>query len=400
MASRPQRVILCFSCLLALSVSQYSYHGGSGCVGQCVRIQECQQLLSLFKQKPLPTQSVQLLRQSHCGFEGINPKVCCPNSQSVTPIATSSGGGGYMQPVWNTKPQEQRLASSWESHRNARLVPAKECGIDNSQRIWGGNRTDLEQYPWTALFEYQSPTGIKKFLCGGALITKRYVVTAAHCLARSELRGYTLLTVRLGEFDTEQNPDCERDLFSGKESCAPFPEDFGVQRIIIHPEYEARSTNRFNDIGLVRLDREAQFNEFVKPICLPFDEAVSNRHLGEELVVTGWGRTETMKASNVKLQVWLPVVSNEDCGRVYREKRLDIGDGQLCAGGVDGKDSCTGDSGGPLMSTGVSSRDGRSRYFLAGVVSFGPDPCGRKDWPGVYTRVARYTDWILNQLAD
>jgi secreted trypsin-like serine protease len=102
----------------------------------------------------------------------------------------------------------------------------------------------------------------------------------------------------------------------------------------------------------------------------------------------------------VKLQVWLPVVSNEDCGKVYREKRLDIGDGQLCAGGVEGKDSCTGDSGGPLMSTGISSRDGRTRYFLAGVVSFGPDPCGRKDWPGVYTRVARYTDWILNQLAN
>jgi secreted trypsin-like serine protease len=107
-----------------------------------------------------------------------------------------------------------------------------------------------------------------------------------------------------------------------------------------------------------------------------------------------------VKASNVKLQVWLPVVSNEDCGRVYQEKRLDIGDGQLCAGGVEGKDSCTGDSGGPLMSTGMSSRDGRTRYFLAGVVSFGPDPCGKKDWPGVYTRVARYTDWILNQLAD
>jgi hypothetical protein len=107
-----------------------------------------------------------------------------------------------------------------------------------------------------------------------------------------------------------------------------------------------------------------------------------------------------VKASNVKLQVWLPVVSNDDCGRVYQEKRVDIGSGQLCAGGVQGKDSCTGDSGGPLMSTGTSSRDGRTRYFVAGVVSYGPEPCGKKDWPGVYTRVASYTDWILNQLAD
>jgi hypothetical protein len=66
--------------------------------------------------------------------------------------------------------------------------------------------------------------------------------------------------VRLGEFDTEQNPDCEKDLLSGAETCAPLPQDFGVQRIIAHPQYEPRSNNRFNDIGLVRLDGDAQFN--------------------------------------------------------------------------------------------------------------------------------------------
>lgn len=107
----------------------------------------------------------------------------------------------------------------------------------------------------------------------------------------------------------------------------------------------------------------------------------------------------TVKASNVKLQVWLPVVNSEDCNRIYGEKRISIGNGQLCAGGVEGKDSCIGDSGGPLMSTGISSRDGRARYFVAGVVSFGPESCGTKDWPGVYTRVSHYTDWILDQLA-
>ena len=108
----------------------------------------------------------------------------------------------------------------------------------------------------------------------------------------------------------------------------------------------------------------------------------------------------TVKASTVKLQVWLPVVGLEDCDRLYRTKRVSIGDGQLCAGGIEGKDSCVGDSGGPLMSTGISPRDGRTRYFMAGVVSFGPELCGIKDWPGVYTRVSQYTDWILNQLAE
>jgi len=108
----------------------------------------------------------------------------------------------------------------------------------------------------------------------------------------------------------------------------------------------------------------------------------------------------TVKSSNVKLQVWLPVVKSEDCGRIYSEKRISIGDGQLCAGGIEGKDSCVGDSGGPLMSTGISPRDGRTRYFVAGVVSFGPELCGTKNWPGVYTRLSQYTDWILNQLAE
>jgi hypothetical protein len=66
--------------------------------------------------------------------------------------------------------------------------------------------------------------------------------------------------IRLGEFDTEQNPDCEPDLLSGQQICAPPPQDLGIERIIVHPQYGARTINRFNDIGLVRLDRDAQFN--------------------------------------------------------------------------------------------------------------------------------------------
>jgi hypothetical protein len=66
--------------------------------------------------------------------------------------------------------------------------------------------------------------------------------------------------VRLGEFDTEQDSDCETDLYSGKPYCAPSPQDIGIERIILPPNYEARSTNRFDDIGLIRLDQDAQFN--------------------------------------------------------------------------------------------------------------------------------------------
>jgi hypothetical protein len=66
--------------------------------------------------------------------------------------------------------------------------------------------------------------------------------------------------VRLGEFDTEQDPDCERDFISGEETCAPPPQDLGIERIIVHPRYESGSNNKFDDIGLVRLDGDVEFN--------------------------------------------------------------------------------------------------------------------------------------------
>lgn len=75
---------------------------------------------------------------------------------------------------------------------------------------------------------------------------------------------------------------------------------------------------------------------------------------------------------------------------------MDLGSGQLCAGGVQGKDSCAGDSGGPLMT--LYPYKVEYYYFLVGVVSFGPTPCGLKNWPGVYTRVSNYVDWIKQNI--
>lgn len=66
-----------------------------------------------------------------------------------------------------------------------------------------------------------------------------------------------------------------------------------------------------------------------------------------------------------------------------------MGLGQMCAGGEAGKDSCKGDSGGPLMNP------SEKKYFeLVGVVSFGPYPCAEDNVPGVYTKVYEYNSWI------
>lgn len=76
-------------------------------------------------------------------------------------------------------------------------------------------------------------------------------------------------------------------------------------------------------------------------------------------------------------------------------RKLAIGDHQLCVGGVEGEDSCNGDSGGPLMRI----KNGfPPKWYLIGIVSFGADKCGSKDYPAIYTKVSSFREWILDVL--
>lgn len=99
-------------------------------------------------------------------------------------------------------------------------------------------------------------------------------------------------------------------------------------------------------------------------------------------------------ASHVKLKTTLSVADRKFCVEKYKlNKKLIVGDGEMCVGGKQGKDSCSGDSGGPLMLS--MNKDGYSAWFLVGIVSFGSNqPCGLKDFPGLYTFVPKYVNWI------
>lgn len=88
------------------------------------------------------------------------------------------------------------------------------------------------------------------------------------------------------------------------------------------------------------------------------------------------------------------MVGVDECGPKYNAVRVKIADSQICAGGVKGKDSCRGDSGGPLMTISAD----KANWYTVGIVSFGPTPCGFENWPGIYTRVANYVDWIIGKL--
>lgn len=93
--------------------------------------------------------------------------------------------------------------------------------------------------------------------------------------------------------------------------------------------------------------------------------------------------------------VRVPVIPLEDCTKSYI-KIIPIIDTQVCAGGEVGQDSCGGDSGGPLMK--AFSFGAPPRYFIVGVVSFGPKDCAVKPIPGVYTKISDYMLWILDNV--
>lgn len=100
--------------------------------------------------------------------------------------------------------------------------------------------------------------------------------------------------------------------------------------------------------------------------------------------------------SPVLYHVKMPVMEHDKCKKMY-EKLVKITKKQLCVGGVIGKDSCSGDSGGPLMK--VEQFGGPPRYFMFGVVSYGPVKCGKTKFPGVYTNISVFYPWILDHLS-
>lgn len=95
------------------------------------------------------------------------------------------------------------------------------------------------------------------------------------------------------------------------------------------------------------------------------------------------------------MKVSLPVVAISKCQRIYN-KFAPITSKQICAGGYQGRDSCGGDSGGPL--TTINNFNKITRYIQYGIVSYGPRHCGIEGRPGVYTRVYKYMTWILDSI--
>ncbi|XP_051818349.1 trypsin-like [Antechinus flavipes] len=222
---------------------------------------------------------------------------------------------------------------------------------EDDDKIVGGYTCEKNSLP------YQVSLNVGYHICGGSLINKEWVLSAAHCY------HYQRFQVRLGENNLRVTEGSEQLILAAK--------------VILHPGFN-RETND-NDIMLIKLKTPAILNRKVAPISLPRSCAST----GTRCLLSGWGNTKSHYVDYPKLLQCLhvPLLSDAECQASYPRQ---ITENMVCAGFLGGgKDSCQGDSGGPLVCNGE----------LQGIISWGFG-CAIKNYPGVYTKVCNYVDWI------
>ncbi|CAF1920276.1 unnamed protein product [Rotaria magnacalcarata] len=234
-------------------------------------------------------------------------------------------------------------------------------------RIMGGQDAVPHSYPWMVSLTKRSLNNLH--LCGGVLITRLHVLTAAHCM--EDFDGVNDLNIIAG---THYSTD--------KRNPAP------VIAITVHPQYDADTFA--NDIAIVTLRSPLPDNDQrIGIICLPPDDIQGKIYPPMKIsgVAIGWGSLSFGGNPSTTLkQVVLPIL---DASKWPCSTYITYLPGQICAGQLQGgADTCQADSGGPLM---IENAD--SCWEIIGITSFGKS-CGKPNTPGIYTRVATYNSFI------
>ncbi|XP_051041471.1 complement factor I isoform X1 [Phodopus roborovskii] len=255
-----------------------------------------------------------------------------------------------------------------ERQRIKSLLPKLSCGVKRRthilrKRVVGGKPAEVGDYPWQVAIKDG-----ERITCGGIYIGGCWVLTAAHCVRPSRYHNYQIWTALLDWLKPNSQLRVQ-----------------AVNRVIVHEKYNG--TTYQNDIALIEMKKysgkkECELSNSV-PACVPWSPYLFQPK--DKCIISGWGREKDNK--KVYTLRWGEVNLIGNCSQFYPNRYYEKE--MQCAGTDDGSiDACKGDSGGPLV-----CKDVNNVTYVWGIVSWGEN-CGKPEFPGVYTRVANYFDWI------
>ncbi|XP_026755313.1 trypsin-1-like [Galleria mellonella] len=247
-------------------------------------------------------------------------------------------------------------------------LPTTELNDDSSLgRIVNGYAVNITEVPYQASLR-RKLAGSWSHICGAVIISNNAVLTAAHCTVFNELNPSALGVV------------------VGTSHRISGGQTYDVSKVIVHENYSSITLE--NDISIVVLARRILFSKSVNSV--PIAPSNITLPVDTEAIVSGFGTISYEgTSSTVLLAAKVKIVNQQSCARAYA-RIASVTTGMLCASAQDPpRDACQGDSGGPLVANG----------YLVGIVSWG-EGCADAMYPGVYTRVSEYNNWIQTKFIN